>query len=92
MQIRTICVIAVRIRHSNDILNLSIEGSFFVFLGLQNINKGGKITEKKEIFERKNRYKNAAKTAHQKITTLKTAQTLENKGKFQDKSRSKSLI
>lgn len=44
---------------------------------------------KRSFREPKNRYKNGAKTARQKITTLNNAQTLENKGKFQDNRRSK---
>lgn len=36
---------------------------------------------KRSFREPKNRYKNGAKNARQKIATLKNAQSLENKGK-----------
>ena len=38
---------------------------------------------KRSFREPKNRYKNGAKTARRKIATLKSAQSLENKGKMQ---------
>ena len=44
---------------------------------------------KRSFREPKNRYKNGAKKDRRKISTLKTAQTLENKGKFQGESRRK---
>lgn len=44
---------------------------------------------KRSFREPKNRYKNGAKTAHRKISTLKTMQSLENKGKFQGKKHEK---
>ena len=44
---------------------------------------------KRSFREPKNRYKNGAKTARQKITTLNSAQSLENKGKFNAQKSSK---
>ena len=45
---------------------------------------------KRSFREPKNRYKNGAKTARQKITTLNNAQTLENKGNFNGRKTQKS--
>ena len=45
---------------------------------------------KRSFREPKNRYKNGAKTARQKITTLNNAQTLENKGNFNGHKPQKS--
>lgn len=45
---------------------------------------------KRSFREPKNRYKNGAKNDRQKIATLKTAQSLENKGKNRYRKGQKS--
>ena len=45
---------------------------------------------KRSFREPRNRYKNGAKNARQKIATLKSAQSLENKGFFREKKVKKT--